>query len=195
MEFKVKRDFLPIFITNLFFVLLLGITIYFTYNIGIFLLVLAIVLGGAAIYNTAVIFATCRIEADILLFKTGLFKYEININDIVKVTPSKNCHASLALSFDRIRILVNKGEKQKVYYISVNDNEKLYELISPKKKSSKEEVLEKADEIVKAEISTPKKATTTKAKSNATKKTTAAKPKTTKTTATTKKTATKKAEK
>ena len=191
MEFKVKRDFLPIFLVNLGLLLLLGVALPFAYNAAVFIVVLAIVLSLIGFYNTAVIFASCKIENDTLIFRTGVFKYVIKLSEIVKVTPANNHHCSLALSHDRLRILTYDSEKnQRVYYVSVEDNENLASAINPTKNVAKAfEAFEKAVEQVEtqpaATVTAPKQKTTTK------KTTTAAKKPATKK-ATTKKTTSKK---
>ena len=196
MEFKVKRDFLTIFLVNLGLLFLLGVAIPFAYNTVVFIIVLAIVLSLIAFYNTSVIFATCKIENETLIFRTGVFKYVIKLNEIVKVTPSKNYHCSLSLSSDRLRILTfDKENNQKVYYVSVEDNENLASVINPTKNVAKAfEALEKAVEKVEskpaATVTAEQPKTTAKKTTSTTKKTT-----TTKKATTAKKTATKKSTK
>ena len=191
MEFKVKRDFLPIFFVNLGLLLLLGIALPFAYNAIVFTIVLAIVLSLIGFYNTAIIFASCKVENETLIFRTGVFKYVIKLSEIVKVTPANNYHCSLSLSRDRLRILTFDSEKnQKVYYVSVEDNENLASVINPTKKLAKAyEAFEKAVEEV--EIKPAVTTTTPKATKTAKKTTTAKKPATTKK-ATTKKSTTSK---
>jgi len=201
MEFKVKRDFLPIFLVNLGLLLLLGVAIPFAYNAAVFVVVLAIVLSLVGFYNTAVIFASCKIENETLIFRTGVFKYEIKLNQIVKVTPAHNHHCSLALSHDRLRILTYDSENnQKVYYVSVEDNEKLASVITPTKNVAKAfEAFEKAVEKVETQPAANVTATTEPVaeKKPAAKKTTttAVKKPATKKATTTKKTTTKKSTK
>ena len=171
MEFKVKRDFLLVFLINL----VLAFILYFSYITAVLVVFLILAIGGIALFNTSVIFASCKINNEELVFKTGVFKYTIKLNTIAKVTPSKNAYGSLSLSFDRLRVLTVSEGKQKVYYISVVDNEKLLSVLTPNQKTEKveEAVTEPKAEETKttAKKSTTKKATTTN-KSDSTKKTT-----------------------
>ena len=78
------------------------------------------------------------------------------------------------ISTDRVRILTNVNGKNKVYYISVVDNDNLISVIAPKSKQA-EVVEEKAEEPAKkvaAKKTTTKKTTTktTTAKKTSTKK-------------------------
>ena len=179
MEFKVKRDFLLVFLINLVLAFILALALYFSYNTAVLVIFLILAIGGITLFNTSVIFASCKIDNEELVFKTGVFKYTIKLNTIAKVTPSKNAYGSLSLSFDRLRVLTVSEGKQKVYYISVVDNEKLLSVLTPNQKTEKveETVTEPKAEETKttAKKSTTKKATTTKkttTKSNSTKKTT-----------------------
>lgn len=190
MEFKVKRDFLPIYITNLCLALLLGLIFGLSANPIVLAVTIFIVVSVLTLYNTTVIFASCKLTEDALIFQAGIFKYTIKLNQIVKVTKSKNGFASLSLSYDRIRILtIDEKLNQKVYYVSVEDNDNLIELISPVKKVKVEQPKTEEVKLKPAEKKTTAKKTTksTTTKKAATKKSTAKK------TTTTKKTTTKKA--
>lgn len=190
MEFKVKRDFLPIYITNLCLALLLGLIFGLSANPIVLAVTIFIVVSVLTLYNTTVIFASCKLTEDALIFQAGIFKYTIKLNQIVKVTKSKNGFASLSLSYDRIRILtIDEKLNQKVYYVSVEDNDNLIELISPVKKVKVEQPKTEEVELKPAAKKTTAKKTTksTTTKKAATKKSTAKK------TTTTKKTTTKKA--
>lgn len=190
MEFKVKKDFLPIFITNLVLLFVLIVpTIAFASWLGYLIIFDVIIASIIVLYNTSLIFTSCRLENNTLTYQAGLFKYVIDLKSITKVTSEKNIHFSLAQSSDRIRILTkNKENKQKVYYISVCDKANLISLLKPTKNveptpAKVEEV--KAEEKV-AETSetkaTPKKPAAKK--STATKKATTTKKTTSKSTAT-----------
>lgn len=190
MEFKVKRDFLPIYITNLCLALLLGLIFGLSANPIVLAVTIFIVVSVLTLYNTTVIFASCKLTEDALIFQAGIFKYTIKLNQIVKVTKSKNAFASLSLSYDRIRILtIDEKLNQKVYYVSVEDNDNLIELISPVKKVKVEQPKTEEVKLKPAAKKTTAKKTTksTTTKKAATKKSTAKK------TTTTKKTTTKKA--
>lgn len=190
MEFKVKRDFLPIYITNLCLALLLGLIFGLSANPIVLAVTIFIVVSVLTLYNTTVIFASCKLTEDALIFQAGIFKYTIKLNQIVKVTKSKNGFASLSLSYDRIRILtIDEKLNQKVYYVSVEDNDNLIELISPVKKVKVEQPKTEEVKLKPAAKKTTAKKTTksTTTKKAATKKSTAKK------TTTTKKTTTKKA--
>lgn len=179
MEFKVKRDFLLVFLINIVLAFILALALYFSYNTAVLVIFLILAIGGIALFNTSVIFASCKIDNEELIFKTGIFKYTIKLNTIAKITPSKNAYGSLSLSFDRLRILTVSEGKQKVYYISVVDNEKLLSVLTPNKKTEepKQEVAETKTEEVK---SPAKKTTTTKKKTTSTAKKTTAKSNSTK---------------
>ncbi|MBQ3213695.1 MAG: PH domain-containing protein [Clostridia bacterium] len=179
MEFKVKRDFLLVFLINIVLAFILALALYFSYNTAVLVIFLILAIGGIALFNTSVIFASCKIDNEELIFKTGIFKYTIKLNTIAKITPSKNAYGSLSLSFDRLRILTVSEGKQKVYYISVVDNEKLLSVLTPNKKAEepKQEVAETKTEEVK---SPAKKTTTTKKKTTSTAKKTTAKSNSTK---------------
>lgn len=183
MEFKVKRDFLLVFLINIVLAFILALALYFSYNTAVLVIFLILAVGGITLFNTSVIFASCKIDNEELIFKTGIFKYTIKLNTIAKITPSKNAYGSLALSFDRLRILTVSEGKQKVYYISVVDNEKLLSVLTPNKKTEepKQEVAETKTEEVK---SPAKKTTTTKKKTTSTAKKTTAKSNSTKKTTT-----------
>lgn len=192
MEFKIKRDFLPIFIINLVLAFILVVpTIAFSNWIGYLIAFDVVILTIIVLYNTSVIFSSCKLENNTLYYKAGVFKYEIDLNTIKNVSLARNIHFSLALSLDRIRISTIENGKQKVYYISVCDNENLLSLLKPKKEEKVVEtkVEEKPAEEKKAEekatktVKSAKKVTTTTkkapAKKPATKKTTTAKKTTT----------------
>ena len=178
MEFKVKRDFLLVFLINVLLVFLVCVTIPFAYNAWVFVVVFTICFAILAFYDTAVIFATCKVENDLLTFKTGVFSYKINLNTIVKVERTKNIYGSLALSCDRVRILTNVDGKNKVYYVSVVDNEKLMSIISPKEQVAATPVPEvEVQEKTVKKAPSAKKATT---KTTTKKKATSSKPSTSK---------------
>ena len=183
MEFKVKRDFLNVFLVNIILAFLVCVSIPFAYNTWVFIVVFTVCLSIIILYDTAVIFASCKVDNDILTFKTGIFSYKINLNSIVKVEKSKNFYGSLALSCDRVRILTNVDGKNKVYYVSVMDNEKLMSIISPKSKTTTAPAVEKKETTVEETPTTKtvatKKTTTKKTSSTTTKKATSTKKKTT----------------
>lgn len=188
MEFKVKRDFLYVFLINIVLAFLTCIFIPFiTENTWFFVIIMAIAFTLLVLFNTAVIFSSCRVENSFLTFKAGLFKYEIELKNIVKVERAKNIYGSLCVSHDRVRILVNKDGKNKVYYVAVVNNDELVKVLEPKKAQPKVEATEKETEAKLL----PKKKTTTTAKKTVAKKTTTAKKATTKKVAS--KTTTKKA--
>lgn len=167
MEFKVKRDFLLVFLINLVLAFILALALYFSYNAVILTIFLILSVGGIILFNSSVIWASCKINNEELIFKTGVFKYTIKLNTIAKVTPSKNAYGSLSLSFDRLRILTVSEGKQKVYYISVVDNEKLLSVLTSNTKQPKieKEIVETSTKEVKPTV---KKSTTTKKKPTST---------------------------
>ena len=161
MEFKVKRSFLSIFVLNLVLVFLVCVSIPFAYNIWVFLVVFIICFGLLCLYNTSVIFASCKVEGNTLIYRTGVFKYEIDINTIQKVEKTRSYCPSLATSFDRIRIVTKKGDKHGFYYISVVDSDKLIDILqngtAPKKEVEKEEKpVEKPKKTTSKKVSTKK---------------------------------------
>lgn len=176
MEFKVKRDFLYVFLIDIVLAFLTCIFIPFvTASTWFFVIIMAIAFTLLVLFNTSVIFSSCKVENEQLTFKAGLFKYEIELKNIVKVEKAKNIYGSLCVSHDRVRILTNKDGKNKVYYVAVVNNDELIKVIEPKKQEVKVETSEKPE-----------------AKAVATKKTTTTKKSPAKKTTTTKKTTTKK---
>ena len=145
MHFSVKRDFISIFLLNAFFVLLICMTLFLTATTWFFWIFFGIIVIITIIYNSCVIFASCDLDDDYIIFRTGMFKYVIPFNEISRVDKSKNIYSSLALSYDRIRVLTyNSQGKQKVYYIAVDDNDKLMDIINlkiGKKSEAKNEVI------------------------------------------------------
>lgn len=164
MEFKVKRDFISIFLWSAFLTFLLLVGIAFFFNVWVGLIVLLINLTLIAIYATSIIFASCKIENNTLLFRTGMFKYSINLNTIKKVEKAKNYYPSLSMSVDRVRLLTNVDGKEKVYYVSVLDNDKLIDLITNSTKKKEAKPQETATTKKPAAKKTTKKATTSTAK-------------------------------
>lgn len=135
MEFKVKRDFIPIFLINALMLLICACSVFFFIaidNLGWLIIVIAVDLFFFVLYNTSVIFARCTLSEDKLIYRTGIFKYTMPVDKIAKITKARNYHLSLALSFDRIRVLVvGETGKQCVYYISVVDSNRLMKAIKP----------------------------------------------------------------
>lgn len=212
MEFKVKRDFIPIFLINVLILLIAACSILFFLHYTPWLVIVTIVDAIVFIvYNTSIIFAKCTITESKLIYRAGMFSYNIPLDKIAKVTKAKNLHLSLAHSIDRIRILVvGETGKQCAYYISVEDSKRLMNAIkpNPELKNVKDEVAtpiteikeepkqEEAKQETKEEVvvtapkkaatkttATTKKPATKTASTSATKKTTTTK----KTTSTTKK--------
>ena len=115
MEFKVKRDFLYVFLIDAILAFLTCIFIPFvTESTWFFVLIMVVAFALLILFNTSVIFSSCKVENGTLTFKAGLFKYEIELNSIVKVERSKNIYGSLCVSYDRVRVLTNKDGKNKV---------------------------------------------------------------------------------
>ena len=139
MHFSVKRDFISIFLLNAFFVLLICMTLFLTATTWFFWIIFGIIVIITIIYNSCVIFASCDLDDDYITFRTGMFKYVIPFSEISRVDKSKNIYSSLALSYDRLRVLTyNSQGKQKVYYIAVDDNDKLMDIINLKINSKNE---------------------------------------------------------
>lgn len=141
MHFSIKRDFILIFLFNALYVFVLFALALLALmpDAWFFWVIFAIVFGIMVIYDTSVIFASCDLDDDKITFKTGIFKYEIPFSQIARVEKSKNLYSSLAHSIDRLRILTyDENGKQKVYYIAVNDNDKLMDIINLKINSKNE---------------------------------------------------------
>lgn len=199
MEFKIKRDFIPLFLFNAFLLLIAACSVIFFARLDDnnyltwFIIVLVVDLLILILYNLTVIIAKCYITEDKLIYKRGFtLKYSIPLDRIAKVTEVRNLYPSLSLSTKKLRILVvGETGKQCVYYISVADNRKLMSILkpNPELKNVKDELVKPADTPVeepKAEAKQEEIVTATDKQVVATPKTTA------KSTATTKKPATKK---
>ncbi len=187
MEFKVKRDFIPIFLINVILLLICACSIvFFLHWTGWLITVLIIDLLVLIIYNSSIIFARCTITEDKLIYQTGMFKYSIPLDKIAKVTKAKNFHVSLAPSIDRIRILVvGETGRQCAYYISVVDSRRLMNAIkpNPELKNVKDEIATPLTEIKeepKQEIKTEEVTETKEKEAVTTPKTTAKSSSTTK---------------
>lgn len=166
MEFKVKKDFLYVFLIDIVLAFLTCIFIPFvTESTWFFVIIMVIAAALLVLFNVSVIFSCCKIEDNTLTYRTGIFKYIINTKDIVKVERSKNIYCSLSLSIDRIRILTNENGKNKVYYISVVNNDELLKAIEPKKATAK-----KVEEQPTADNKEDTKPATKKTTKTATKK-------------------------
>ncbi len=188
MEFKIKRDFIPIFLFDVLLILIAACSAIFFANFGDpnytswFIIVLIVDFVIFAIYNSTVIFAKCTITEDKLIYRRAFLRYSIPLDKIAKVTKSKNLHPSLSLSTNKIRILVvGETGRQCVYYISVQDTDKLINVLKPNpelkkikdeipapltemeiKEEEKPEVKETKEEVVATPKTTTKTATTKK---------------------------------
>ena len=174
MEFKVKRDFLYVFLIDIVLAFLTCIFIPFvTESTWFFVIIMVVAFTLLVLFNTSVIFSTCKVDNELLTFKAGLFKYEIELKNIVKVERAKNIYGSLCVSHDRVRILTNKDGKNKVYYVSVVNNDELIKVIEPKKQETKVETTEKTEvKVAATKNTTAKKTPAKKTTTTATKKTT-----------------------
>ena len=106
MSFSVKRDFLSIFLIEAFMVFIIALTIFCTLTSWGFWIFVGIFIFIFLFYNFTVIFASCEMDDNHLIFKTGFFKYDIDLNTVKRVSKSKNIYKSLALSVDRLKIEV-----------------------------------------------------------------------------------------
>ncbi|MBQ3047445.1 MAG: PH domain-containing protein [Clostridia bacterium] len=164
MEFKVKLDFLYVFLIEVVLAFLALIFIPFvSVSTWFFVLITLAFIALLVFFNLMAFISSCKIEGTTLTYKAGVFKYEINTNNIVKVEKAKNIYPSLSFSIDRVRILVHENGKNKVYYVSVVNNDELIKVLEPKKAAPKQE-----EKVVKAAAPTEEK--TTVAKKNTTKK-------------------------
>ncbi len=150
MEFKIKRDYLLISLSNLALLFLMFVPfvgLWSEYAAIFFLILFGIVFTIFVLYNTAIIFASCEVRNNVLLFKTGAFKNVIFLDKVVSATRMNTIAGSLIISTDRIEIITEEKGKRKYYYVSVVDNEKLFSLISANlpKKAEKVENVQVAD--------------------------------------------------
>ncbi|NCB48570.1 MAG: hypothetical protein EOM55_02980 [Clostridia bacterium] len=172
MEFKIKRDYLLITLSNLALLFLMFIPfvgLWSEYAAIFFLILFGIVLSIFILYNTAIIFASCELRNNVLVIKTGAFKKVIFLDKVVSVNKLNTIAGSLIFSRERIEIATENKGKREYFYISVVDNEKLYSLISanlPKKAEKMAEKTEKtaqvADKKPAVKKTTKKKVTTKK---------------------------------
>lgn len=134
MEFKVRKDFLPIFLINLLLIFTFVCSVFFfasdRVHIGWLILAVAINTFFITIYNMSIICTYCRIDESTLAFRTGVFYHDIKLRHIAKVEKSTNLHSSIAPSIHRIRIVtVNDRNKLRVFYVSVMDSDKLISML------------------------------------------------------------------
>ena len=152
MYFKVKRDFWQIWLWNLTYIFLLLLWIPLTsHYLALFipLFVATAVLYGLYLYR--VISALCQLKKHVLIFRTGIYQYVILLDEIVSVERCHNIYSALALSTDRIRIATEDEGKQEIFYISVQENDKLFEILQ---KQVEENLKEKADVAIIEENAT-----------------------------------------
>ena len=143
MYFKVKRDFWQIWLWNLAYIFLLLLWIPLTsHYLALFipLFVATAVLYGLYLYR--VISALCQLKKHVLIFRTGIYQYVILLDEIVSVERCHNIYSALALSTDRIRIATEDEGKQEIFYISVQENDKLFEILQ---KQVEENIKEKGE--------------------------------------------------
>lgn len=167
MEFKIKRDYLLICLSNLALLFLMFIPfvgLWSEYAAIFFLILFGVVLSIFILYNTAIIFASCELRNNVLLIKTGVFKKVVFLDKVVSASKIKTIAGSLIFSTERLEIVTEEKGKRKYYYIAVVDNEKLFSLVSanlPKKAEKVEKTVQVTNKkpVVKK---TPKKATTKK---------------------------------
>jgi hypothetical protein len=153
MEFKVKRDFLLILFTNLVLIFLLFVPFL---GLGteaaiFFLIIFGIVLTILIMFDTAAIFASCELQNNVLVFKTGAFKKVIFLDKMIEARRVNTITGSFIISTDRIEIVTLENGKRVYYYVSVVDNEKLFDLISANLPKKAPVVAENANEE-KAEV-------------------------------------------
>ena len=161
MEFKVKRDYLLIVLANLVLIFLMFIPFVGLWSeVPIFFLILfGVVLSVFILYNTAVIFASCELRSNVLVFKTGAFKRVIFLDKVASATRLNTIAGSLIVSMDRIEIITQEKKKRAYHYVSVVDNEKLLSLITanlPKK--AEKPVQETAQKTEKEKLTVKKTA-------------------------------------
>jgi len=179
MEFKIKRDYLLITLSNLALLFLMFVPfvgLWSEYAAIFFLILFGIVLSIFILYNTAVIFASCELRSNVLVFRTGAFKKVIFLDKVVSAYRLTTISGSLIISTDRIELITEEKGKRKYYYVSVVDNEKLFSLVSanlPKKAEKTAQEPVKKPEIVaetKPTVKTSSAKKPTVAKKTATKK-------------------------
>lgn len=180
MNFSIKRDYLPVVLLNILLVLLLVLFICLTFcrdggwstgwGFSFFALGTLIAL---VLYDTSVIFTWCKLDLEnhTLTYVAGVFKYSIDIKDIVDVRKSVNIYQSIAPSYNRVRIVTNRNNKQNVYYIAVADNNQLISMLKKEIAANKEAEEEaKRQKERKAEEKVEKKVRKTTRKRRVTKK-------------------------
>lgn len=134
MEFKVKRDYLLITLTNLLLLVLLFIPFVGLISDGaapiFFFILFGIVLTTLVLFDTAVIFASCEVRSNVLVFRTGAFKHIIFLDTVISARKVLTVDGSLIVSMDRIKIHTIEKDKLRTYYLSVVDNDKLLDMIT-----------------------------------------------------------------
>lgn len=132
MKFKIKRQALPIVLMNLVFILLI-VSLSLVLNSGkVFLYILIATIVFYALYLFSLFSSSCSVKKNYLYYRSGIFFYRINMDNIIRIESCKNLFLSLAPAVDRIRIVYRTGSRDKMRYIAVEDNDNLIEIIKHK---------------------------------------------------------------
>ena len=132
MTFKIKRQVVPILLMNIIFIALLVLLFLIMERDKIFLYLFISTLVIYALYLFSLLSSSCSIKKNYLYYRSGIFFYRINLDEIIRIETCKNLYASLSPAIDRIRIVYNVRNGQKMKYIAVEDNENLIQFIKHK---------------------------------------------------------------
>lgn len=82
-----------------------------------------------AIYLLSLLSCSCYIKNQHLYYRNGLLFYKIPLENIKSMQICKNIYLSLSPDIERIRVIYEKHGREKMKYISVEDNENLISII------------------------------------------------------------------
>lgn len=132
MKFKVKKGLLPVIMVNVIFLLLI-FACYLIIKRGQTIRILFFSLIG--LYVICLLsFATskCVIKNGNLYYQNGIFFYKIPLDSIKSMQLCYNLYMSLSPDIERIRIIYEVRGREKMRYISVEDNDNLMSIIDHK---------------------------------------------------------------
>lgn len=132
MRFKVKRGLVPIVIVNAIFLLLI-LACYIIIKRGPTIrMLLYSITGLYAICLLSLATSRCVIKNGKLYYINGIFFYKIPLDRIKSMQLCKNLYMSLSPDIERIRIIYEVRGRERMRYISVEDNENLMSVIDHK---------------------------------------------------------------
>ena len=73
------------------------------------LVVASTLVGGVALPLSLLLRTDYTIDNDVLLIRTGLFRWRVPLTDIIEISPTRNIMSSPALSLDRLLITRRNG--------------------------------------------------------------------------------------